>query len=56
MKLLRRSSVLTVWACIKRRACFIWPARRSVGVGDEGRESSLGAGDDLGGSSRARSS
>ena len=56
MKALRRSSAAAVWACMKRRACLIWPARRSVGVGDEGRESSFGAGDDFGGSSRARSS
>lgn len=56
MKALRRSSAATVCAWMKRRACPIWPARRSVGVGDEGRESSLGVGDDLGGSSRARSS
>ena len=56
MKALRRSSAATVWVWMKRRACFIWPARRFVGVGDEGRESSLGVGDGLGGSSRARSS
>lgn len=56
MKALRRSSAATVWAWMKRRACFIWPARRSVGVGDDGRESSLGVGDGLGGSSRERSS
>lgn len=54
IKALRRSSAATLCACMKRRACFIWPARRSVGVGDEGRESSLGVGDDLGGPSRAR--
>ena len=54
MKALIRSSAATVWACMKRRACFIWPARRSVGVGDDGRESCLGVDDDLGGSSRAR--
>ena len=41
---------------MKRRAFLTWPARRSVGVGDEGRESSLDVGEDLGGSSRARSS
>ena len=56
MKPLRRSSAATVWAWMKRRACLIWPAKRSVGVGDEGRESSLGVWDDLGGSSRVRSS
>ena len=56
MKALRRSSAAAVWAWMKRRACFIWPARRSVGVGDEGWEFSLGVGDDLGGSSKARSS
>ena len=56
MKALRRSSAAAVLACMKRRAYLIWPARRSVGVGDEGRESSLGVGDDLEGSSRARSS
>lgn len=39
---------------MKRRACCIWPAKRSVGVGDEEGESSLGVGDDFGGSRRAR--
>ena len=56
MKALRRSSAATEWACMKRRTCLIWPARRSVGVGDDGRESCLGVGDNLGGSRRARSS
>lgn len=56
MNALRRSSTATVWAWMKRRACLIWSAKRSVGVGDGGRESSLGVGDDLGGSSKARSS
>ena len=41
---------------MKRRASFIWPAKRSVGVGEEGRLSSLDVGDDLRGSSRVRSS
>ena len=56
MKSLRRSSAAMVWAWMKRRARFIWPARRSVGVGDGGRESPLVVGEDCGGSSRARSS
>lgn len=56
MKALRRSSAAMVLAWMKRRACFIWPAKRSVGVGDEGSLSSLGVGDGLGWSSRARSS
>ena len=56
MKALRWSSAAAVWAWMKRRARLIWLARRSVGVGDEGRVSSSGVGDDFGGSSRARSS
>ena len=56
MKALRRSSAAIEWACTKRRTCFIWPARRSVGVGDDGREACFGVGDDLVGSRKARSS
>ena len=39
MKALRRSSAASVLAWMKSRACFTWPAKRSVGVGDEFRES-----------------
>ena len=47
MNSLRRFSAAIVWAWKKRRASFMWLARRSVGVGDGGRESSLVVGEDF---------
>jgi len=57
MKALTRSSAMRACALMNLRAWPIWPARRSVGVGDLANESSLGFAIDLAGlRTRARSS